>query len=106
MSDTVKREGIARDLGPRHRLMLGLFILVVFAGGAAFFWKLWEFLHDLTDEDGLHFAGSHLLIYCLVAAGFLLLLIYGFLTGHFAEIEKPKFDMLEEEERHDRQEFA
>lgn len=89
-----------------HRFFLWFFAVVVFAGGSAFVYKLYEFLHDLTAKDGLHFAGSHLLTYILVAGGFLLLLAYGYLRGHFAKIESPKYEMLENEIKHDREELT
>lgn len=92
--------------GPWHRFMTGLFFFVSAAGGLAFVYKLWEFFQDLTDEDGLQFAGSHLMTYCLVAGGFILLLLYTFMRGNLAEIETPKYDMLHAEERHDREEFG
>lgn len=88
-----------------HRVMIWLFGFVVFAGGAAFFYKLYEFFVELTSPDGLRFAGSHLLTYCLVAGGFLLLLVYSFMSGHFSDIEEPKFTLLETEIEYDNQEF-
>ena len=51
-------------------------------------------------------AGAHLLTYVLVAGGFFLLLLYCFLTGHFADIERPKYDLLESERANDLREFA
>ena len=87
-------------------VMLKFFGVVVFLSGVTFIYKLYEFFHDLTDSDGLRFAGSHLLTYVLVAGGFGLLLIYGFMKGHFSDIEKAKYEMLEKEEDYDRQEFG
>lgn len=92
--------------GPLHRFMTGFFFFVSLAGGLAFAYKLWEFFQDLTDDDGLQFAGSHLMTYCLVAGGFILLLLYTFMRGNLSEIETPKYEMLHAEERHDREEFG
>ncbi len=89
-----------------HRVMIWLFGFVVFTGGSAFFYKLYEFFMDLTASNGLRFAGSHLLTYCLVAGGFLLLLVYGFMAGHFSDIEEPKYKLMEMEMDYDRQEFG
>ena len=86
--------------------MLWIFGFVIIAAAGAFGWKIYEFAYDLVSEDGLRFAGSHLLTYVLVAGGFFLLLLYCFLRGHFADIEKPKYDLLETEKAHDRREFA
>ena len=89
-----------------RRFMLWFFGFVVVAGGLGFSYKLYEFIQDLTKTEGLRFAGAHILIYLLVAGGFMLLLAFAFMTGHFANIEKAKFEMLEEQCERDRQEFA
>ena len=86
--------------------MLWIFGFVIVAGAFAFGWKIYEFAYDLINEEGLRFAGSHLLTYCLVAGGFFSLLLYCFLNGHFADIEKPKYDLLDTEKEHDLREFA
>ena len=99
------REAQAGDRKVRRVMTWILGVVVVFSG-LAFFYKLYEFFHDLTDTEGLRFAGSHLLTYCLVAAGFLLLLTYAFLKGHYADIEKPKYELLEQEDRYDQHEFG
>ncbi|MFT7620680.1 MAG: hypothetical protein ACI97A_004338 [Planctomycetota bacterium] len=89
-----------------HRTMIWIFGFVVFAGGSAFFYKLYEFFTDLTSSDGLRFAGSHLLTYCLVAGGFLFLLAYSFMTGHFGDIEDAKYKLMESEIDYDNREFG
>ena len=86
--------------------MTWIFGTVVVLGGLAFFYKLYEFLHDLSAQEGLAFAGAPLLTYCLVAGGFLCLLAFAFIKGHFSDIEKPKYDLLETEIRHDLDEFG
>lgn len=89
-----------------HRAMLWIFGIVILAGGAGFTFKLYEFISDLVQTEGLRFAGAHILTYLLIAGGFLILLTYAFMTGHFADIEKPKFDLLEQERRLDRETFG
>jgi len=86
--------------------MLWIFGFVIVAGALAFGWKIYEFTYDLVNEDGLRFAGSHLLTYCLVAGGFFMLLLFSFLRGHFADIEKPKYELLDTEKANDLREFA
>lgn len=92
--------------GRFHVVMLWIFATVILIASLGFVYKLYEFFHDITNEEGLRFAGAHLLTYVLVAGGFFMLLGYAFLRGHFANIEQPKYDLLEQEERNDRQEFA
>jgi hypothetical protein len=91
--------------GP-SRLVVGVFAAAVVLAGAGFSWKLFEFFEDLFAETGLHFAGAHLTVYILVAAGFVLLLAYAFLSGHFSDIERPKLELLEKEREYDRAEFG
>lgn len=86
--------------------MLWIFGFVIVAGAFAFGWKIYEFTADLLDQEGLRFAGSHLLTYVLVAGGFFMLLLYCFLRGHFADIEKPKYDLLDMEKGYDLREYA
>jgi hypothetical protein len=90
--------------GPRPWVLI-VFAVAIVAAAWGFSWKLFEFFDDLLAQGGLHFAGVHLAIYVLVAAGFLLLLAYAFLSGHFSDIERPKFEMLERERENDRREF-
>ena len=94
-------EEAKRDDRKLRRTMAWILGVVVTFSGFAFVYKLAEFFIDFTNTDGLRFAGSHLLTYCLVAAGFLLLLTYSFLKGHYADIEQPKYDLLEAEDRYD-----
>lgn len=96
----------SRDGGPFRVFMAKLFLVVVLLAGLAFVYKLWEFFEDLTDSAGLRFAGAHLMTYLLVAGGFLALLGYSFLKGHFADIEQPKHDLLEMEAQRDHAEFG
>ena len=103
MSDTPKT--------PRKRSSLRTLWLWFFVGGCTlagigFGYKLYEFFWALTGTEGFEFAGVHLVTYGLVAGGFLLLLIYGFLKGHFADIEQPKYDLLERERAHDHADYA
>ena len=105
MSNLVDPKDVPQ-LSTAHRVMIWLFGMVIVLGGFAFGFKLYEFFQDLSQGEGLQFAGSHLLTYCLVAAGFLLLLVFAFLRGHFTDIELPKFETLEREKNYDRQEFG
>ncbi|HGY92985.1 MAG TPA: hypothetical protein ENK43_17615 [Planctomycetes bacterium] len=105
MSDSKQPDAESVASRKVERFMMRLFGVVVVCSGAAFVFKLYEFFADLTNREGLHFAGAHLLTYVLVAGGFALLLIYGFMKGQFTDIEKPKFEMLEKEIEYDRQEF-
>lgn len=101
----VKRDGV-ETRGPGHRRWMVFFLVVIGAAGVAFAFKLYEFFYDLSQQEGFRFAGAHLATYLLVAGGFFLLLAYAFLKGHFADIEQPKYDILESEQSYDREEFG
>lgn len=90
---------------PLHRVWLWVFLAGTLVAGLGFGFKLYEFFWALAGTEGFEFAGVHLITYGLVASGFLLLLVQGVLSGHFASIEDPKFELLEREERYDREEF-
>lgn len=94
------------DEGPFRRAMARTFLVIVAVAGLGFVYKLWEFFEDLSNSEGLRFAGAHLLTYLLVAAGFMSLLGYSFLKGHFAQIEQPKHDLLEMEIQRDHAEYG
>lgn len=102
------RQDDGRRHGARtpHRAVLIVFVVAIVIAGAGFSWKLFEFFEDLLADCGLHFAGAHLMIYALVATGFVSLLAHAFLSGHFSDIERPKFDLMERERENDRQEFG
>jgi len=88
------------------RAMLVFFGVIIALAAFAFGFKFYEFFVDLSAQEGFRFAGAHLLTYLLVAGGFFLLLAYCFLTGHFADIERPKHDLLDSERDRDHAEFG
>ena len=60
----------------------------------------------LEEWWSFEFAGVHLITYGLVASGFLLLLVNGVVGGHFGSIEASKLELLELEERYDREDYG
>ena len=88
------------------RAMLAFFGVVIALAALAFGVKFYEFFVNLAAQEGFQFAGAHLLTYLLVAGGFFLLLGYCFVSGHFADIEQPKHDLLDAERQHDLADFG
>jgi nitrogen fixation-related uncharacterized protein len=90
----------------QRRLIHAFFVLACTVGGAMFVFKLHEFLLTIKRDELVGFAVDPILVYALVAIGFLLLLAWAFLTGQFRDIEGTKYEMLERIERQERAERA
>ena len=87
-----------------RRAVLGFFVLAVTAAGCMFTYKLFAFLKTIKRDELAGFAFDPILIYALVAMGFLCLLAWAFLTGQFRDLERAKYDMLERFEEQERAE--
>lgn len=81
---------------------MGVFILI--PGGMGFGEKLYQFFHVLRSDAEGRFALVPIATYLLVSLGFIFVLIWGALKGMLADIEGPKFSMLEHEDVLNRQE--
>ena len=78
------------------------FVLFVLAAGSLFVYKLFAFLSTIKRDELAGFAFDPIIVYAFVAMGFLMLLLWAWMTGQFRDIERPKHDMLkrfEEQER-------
>ena len=80
------------------------FVTVSLAAGGMFVFKLFSFLKTMTRSELEGFAADPILIYAFVAMGFLILLVWSYLTGQFKDIEGPKYEMFERFEEQERQE--
>ncbi|RMG34047.1 MAG: hypothetical protein D6725_14895 [Planctomycetota bacterium] len=64
--------------------------------------KLYEFVQVVrSDPDGV-FALTPVTNYLLASAGFFFLLLWAAANGMFRDIERPKYEMLQQEEELDR----
>ena len=68
-----------------------------------FVYKLSAFMQTIKRDELAGFAFDPILIYGVVAMGFLCMLAWAFLSGQFKNIEGPKYEMME---RFDEQERA
>ena len=68
--------------------------MVIIAGGG-FLMKLIEFAAVLLSDEPMQFAFLPVVTYIMVAAGFLCLFMWAYVTGKFKDIEGPKYRMLE-----------
>jgi nitrogen fixation-related uncharacterized protein len=82
------------------------FVLAVTAAGCMFCYKLTAFLKTIRRDELAGFAFDPIVIYGVVAMGFLCLLAWAYLSGQFRDVEQAKHDMLAECERQERAEGA
>ncbi|MEQ8567644.1 MAG: hypothetical protein RMA76_22180 [Deltaproteobacteria bacterium] len=70
--------------------------------GLAFAYKVAEFMFTMSNPE---FAGSFdvpIIVYFAIAAGWLSLLVWCFMTGKFKDMERAKYEMLAREEQYER----
>ncbi len=77
-------------------------IVGIVLSGLAFAYKVAEFLFTLSAKEVQGFADVPVAVYFMVAAGWLLLLVWSFVSGQFADPERSKYDMLAQEEEYER----
>lgn len=75
-----------------HSRVRIFFLLAVTAAGGMFTYKLFAFWRTNTRGDMAGFQDP-IVIYGFVAAGFLCLLAWAFLSGQFRDVESPKHDL-------------
>ena len=89
--------------GRRGKTILWISMIVgTLAAGVAFVYKIAEFIFTLNSNDVKGFADVPVTVYFVVAAGWLCLLAWCFLTGKFKDIESAKWDMLKQESDYER----
>jgi hypothetical protein len=87
----------------RERRLLWVTMLVgVVFGGGAFAYKVSEFVFTINSPAAKGFADVPVAVYFFVAGGWLLLLLWSFMTGKFDNLEESKFEMLRMEEEYER----
>jgi len=90
-------------LSPRGKKLLWLGMVVgVIASGVAFAYKIAEFIFTITSDEVKGFADFPVTVYFIVAAGWLGLLAWCFVSGKFTNIELAKYDMLKREAEYER----
>lgn len=102
-SERRERSAIGHRMARRQKRVLWVSMIVgVVFGGAAFAYKIVEFLFTLSSPEARGFAEVPVTVYFFVAAGWLCLLVWCFVSGQFEDLEQAKFDMLEMEEEYER----
>jgi len=92
-------------VGPK-RVIHVFFVMAVTAAGCMFTFKIFSFLRTIKKDELAGFAFDPIIVYALVAMGFLCLLAWAYLTGQFRDVERAKFDMLQRFDEQERAEFG
>ena len=74
--------------------------------GLTFAYKIVEFIMTLDSPEAPGFAVVPVVTYFIVATGYVLLFLWAYAGGQFANMERPKTAFLERENELDRQERA
>ncbi len=77
-----------------RRRIDAFFITSVTIAGGMFVFKLFQFLKTIRKDELAGFAFDPIVIYGVVAVGFLFMLAWAFLSGQFRDVEAPKYEML------------
>lgn len=80
--------------------------IAVAAAGLTFMYKLYEFIAAASEGYMPGILTASVMPYFFISTGFLLLAAWAWAGGHFKNIEKPKRDMLHQEEAYDKLERA
>ena len=102
LSSEASRIERAKAPPPERTLLWIAMIVGTIVAGTAFVYKIAEFIFTLNSNDVQGFADVPVTIYFVVAAGWLCLLVWCFVSGQFTDVEQAKFEMLEMEEEYER----
>ncbi len=101
-SESKETGGAKVSQAPPERVLLWVGMIVgTIAAGAAFVYKIAEFIFTLNSNEVRGFADVPVTIYFVVAAGWLCLLVWCFVSGQFSDVERAKMEMLEMEEAYE-----
>jgi hypothetical protein len=98
----MKQSEPVAERGWQRRILHISIALGLICAGTAFCYKIAEFLFTLNSEEVRGFADVPVTVYFAVAAGWLALLVWSFLTGKLTEMEQTKCDLIRMEEEYDR----
>ena len=92
MSEENRRFG---GLTVKGLVLFLLTVAVMFVAGGAFFYKMTEFVVTMARGDVEGFGAVAVATYVVGMLPLLLLTVWAVLSGHFRDVERPKFRMLE-----------
>jgi len=80
----------------------GMAVVILVPSMYGFLGKFVEFVHIYRGAKGGEFAVAPILNYLLASTGFFCMLLWAAWNGMFRDVERPKFDFLENERMLDR----
>jgi len=91
-----------RGMGRRQAwITIAMAILILIPSMYGFLGKFVEFVHIYRGTGGGEFAVAPIMNYLLASAGFFCMLLWASWNGMFRDVERPKFEFLENEARID-----
>jgi len=84
-----------RGLTVKGLVLFALTVAVMFVAGGAFFYKMTEFVVTMARGDVEGFGAVAVATYVVGMLPLLLLTVWAALSGHFRDVERPKFRMFE-----------
>lgn len=110
MSDAIQTAAAGGKRGStshRHLWVTGIMaVLILIPSMYGFVGKFIEFVHIYRGTAGGEFAIAPIMNYLLASSGFFCLFVWAAWHGMFRDVERPKIDMLHNEELLDRREAA
>lgn len=95
--------GATARMEHREKVLLWAVMIVgIGLSGIAFVYKIAEFLFTLGGTEVQGFAEVPVTVYFVVAAGWLSLLVWCYVTRQFVDVERSKYEMLEMEAEYER----
>ncbi|MHC5109988.1 MAG: hypothetical protein ACYTHJ_08930 [Planctomycetota bacterium] len=104
MAENNREKKPSRQLGPTAKVLLIMAIVVAVPAAYGFGVRFIHFFRTLQADESGRFTIVPMLNYLVVTAGFLCMLGWAIFRGMFHDIEKPKYWMLDNEEKLDRNE--
>lgn len=85
----------------KHIAVVCIAVCILVPASFGFGTKMYEFIRAVRGDHTVQFTLVPLANYFLATLGFTCLMVWGILHGQFRDIEAPKYDMLEREEKLD-----
>lgn len=98
---TMEHAGVeGRRPARARRWLTAIMMVAVLLGGLGFAYKIVQFSKEALGVEGVTFVVP-VLVYVVMALGFICLLLWATARGMFHDVERPKYRMLERENEYE-----